>query len=202
MFDEKTCSLMAPTVSGSPLPLAFARIYKAESRIEEVAVVNAHKAPELLACFNMAFLELKEHLVKLQLLKVDALKAANKRRSVVILDEVPRILREKGISSSRSPGGSEDQRQAILDQDEEYLKAKDRVDLLEAMEELLEGKVEGMEWAFTSVKKVLGNDNPWHHGSGLSKDRNLSAPSELPEGLQPGVTIDPNSTRAKFGGSK
>ena len=59
------------------------------------------------------------------------------------------------------------------------------------------GKLKGIEWAFTSVKKILGQDNGWRD---LNQNRNLSA-GPLPETATAG-TVDPNSIRARFGGAK
>lgn len=204
MFDEKTCSLLVPTTSGvTPLPMRS--IWAAEQRCQEVAFVNAQKAPELLATFNVGYLEVKEALTKLRLFLVDAEKTANLRRSVIILDEAPRILKEKGLTRPSNPGGSEDLRQAVIDADPEHQRLLDRVHIIEAMIELLEGKAEGLVNAFTSVKKILGGENDWR---GLNQNRRLSAGADLPA-AQPGMTVTslptsaparaPSGVRSMFG---
>lgn len=195
MFDQKTCSLVVPSGEGKdPLLLPMGKIYETESRIQEVATVNAHRAPELLATFNMAYLDVKNYIVRLHLCLADAEKAANLRKSIVILDIVPGVLKAKGISNARSPGGSEDQREAVLAQDQEYIKCTDRVHMIEAIIELLEGKKEGFEWAFTSVKKILGGETNW---ADINKNRNLSAPAEH----RPMRPTNPNDPRSGFGGA-
>jgi hypothetical protein len=181
-----------------PFLLPMRKIYDTESRIQEVATVNAHKAPELLATFNMCYLDIKNYVTRLHLCLADAEKAKNLRRSIVVLDIVPQVLRDKGVANARSPGGSEDQREAVLAQDVEYIKCVDRINMIEAIIELLKGKEEGIEWAYTSVKKILGGENDW---AGLNKNRNLSVPIEHPglAGTRPGAS-DPNSPRNRFGG--
>lgn len=203
LFDPSTCSILAPAGNGT-VAIPIRTIYDAESRIPEVATANAHKAPELLATFNTAYLDIKDVVLKLRYLLIEAEKAANRRRAIVLLDEVPKILASKGISNARSPGGSEDQRNAILDLDDEYIALMDKVHLMEALLELMDGKLTAVEWAFTSVKKILGQDNGWRD---LNQNRNLSA-GPLPEAATAGMTItstnpiDPNSIRARFGGAK
>jgi hypothetical protein len=197
MFDEQTCSLLAPVRSGS-VAIPIRSVYEAESRIPEVATANAHKAPELLATFNIAYLDVKDVLLKLECLQIEASKDVNRRKAIVILDEVPKILAAKGLSSARSPGGSEDQRNAILDTDAEYLAANDRLSLIKAMIKLMEGKLKGVEMAYTSVKKILGQDNGWKD---LNQNRNLSAGAPMPD-VTAGMTVDPSNPRSRFGGAK
>lgn len=187
---------MVPRADGRTYPLALRAIYEAESRIQEIAIVNAHKAPELLATFNIAYLKVKEHIVQLELMLCDAKQKLATRKSILTLDEVPRILKEKGLFVEKNPGGNEDQRQAIFNVDPEYIKNQDRVDIIKAMISLLDGKKDGLEWAYTSVKKILGGETNW---ADMNQNRNLSAPSQHPTTV--GQTYDPTSPRSKFGGS-
>lgn len=120
-----------------------------ESRIREVATVNPHTAPELLMIFNQGYLELHRMVTMLSYEHLKAMDAANRVRSVLLLDTVPDLLKKKGLSSSK------DLRDAIIDGDMGYQVAKDRVDQLEAVIELLKGKLKAIEWAYTSVKKIL-----------------------------------------------
>jgi hypothetical protein len=140
----------------APLQIDLANVYKAESRIPEVAFVTPQKAPELLALFIDAYSSLSKHLVALDFERSQAERAANKIRGIIMLDKIPGILAEKGLASSRSPLGSEDVRQAILDTDIEYTTALDKIDALSAGVELIKGKLKSVEMAYTSVKKILG----------------------------------------------
>jgi hypothetical protein len=192
MFDAKTCSMIVPVPGAAPLALPLKEIFHAEERVKEVAFVNAHKAPELLACFNIAYLDINDHLSRLELALHMVQKAAKERAAIVILDEVPRILKEKGISTARSPGGSEDQREAILAQDAVYSACVDRVEQVKAMLTLMKGKKEAIVMAYNSVKKILGGEQ---HGSpDLTQNRNLSA-----GGPQSGPAV---GTYAGFGGAR
>lgn len=149
--------------------LNMTNIYRAEERIQEIAFVTQHKAPELLAMFNMVFLELTRHITRVKYEKVEAEKAAERVRAVILLDKVPGILEAKGLTSARSPAGSEDLRNAILSVDPEYSAAVDKCDQVNAVLGLLEGKLKGIEWAYSSVKKILG-ENAYNHSNPTLKD--------------------------------
>lgn len=214
IWDEASHSLKAPRANGSFVLIPMLRINTLMSRCQDVATVNTHKAPELLATLNTAWLEIKTAIATLELLMVEAQRVANQRMSVVILDEAPKILLAKGLVTSRTPSGSADQREAILAADTEYDVATNRVALLKAMIQIMKDKQENVENAYNSTKKVLGANNEW---SGYSQQRGLSAAAELPAHLTPGMTYDPlyipttptptpvpvsNSLRSRFGGAK
>ncbi len=162
MFDADLNMIVPISSNGDEVPtkLALKRLYAVTSRIQEVATVNAHKAPELLATFNRAYCDLGEYLSMLELCWHHADRKARDIRSRIILDDVPRILAEKGLASARNPGGSADQREAILDGSAEYQKALERVQVIKCMSTFLKDKRDSLEMAFTSVKKILGNESP------------------------------------------
>lgn len=189
-------AIMVPRPDGTSVALDMGEIYQAEARVKEVAIVNAHKAPELLAVFNMAFLTLNDHLRKLEMCLNEADKKARQIRSVIILDKVPEILKAKGLASARSPGGSEDQRQAVLDADADYTAARDRVELIRCMIELLKGKRQAFEMAYTSIKKLL-SEGP--SAGGLGMNRSLSA-GETPASATAGQNV--GRSHPAFGGAK
>lgn len=142
--------------NASPVTLDLTGICKAECRIMEVAVVTPQKAPELLATFNSACLELSRFVTFLESEHIYATRAAARIKGTILLDKVPTILKEKGLSNPKSPAGSEDMRNAILDVDEEYQAALDRVYEMSCYMSLLKGKLKNIEMAYSSVKKILG----------------------------------------------
>lgn len=166
-------------------------MYAARSRIQEIATVNSHKAPELLSMFNRAWLDAGDHLGVLDLCLYEAEKTARQVRSKILLDKVPEILREKGISSARSPGGSEDQRTAILDSDPEYTEACDRVQQVKSLIQLVSDNRDGLEKAYSSVKKILGDGG--HRSYGVSSPTVRTSVGELSFGPPVG------GPRANFG---
>lgn len=153
-------SLQIPSGEGGEgfIELKMSDIYRAMDRIEEISIVNDHKAPELISCFVRAYTSLTDHLSQVSAEVVKAKNALSTRTAIVILDEAPRILREKGVASSRSPGGSEDQRNAVLEIDAGFQKARDRLQQLQAFYELLEGKRDSIEKAYMAVRKIIGEN--------------------------------------------
>ncbi|NDD84296.1 hypothetical protein EBZ38_08505 [bacterium] len=138
--------------TNQPLIIDLTLIHEVEQRIQEVAFVTSQKAPELMARFNEAFLVLTEYLPKVDYQKLVAQREADKRKSVVLLDEATKILKEKGLSSSA------DLRKAVLDSDEQYQELCDRVHQISCIYEQLDGKKKAIEMAYTATKKVLGEN--------------------------------------------
>ena len=139
-----------------PKVLDLTRVYAIEDRVQEIAYVTPQKAPELLARFNETFLYLHKMVSSLEYVYLEAEGEANRIKSIVLLDRAPEILEKKGLINGKSRAGSEDLRNAVLAQDEEYQSALDIVAQIQCIIELLRGKLKGIEWAFTSVKKILG----------------------------------------------
>jgi hypothetical protein len=133
-------------------------IGKAESRIQDVRIANTGNAAELLSCFTLAWKDLHQHVVLLIKEKNDAVRHADRVRARIILDEAPNVLKLKGLLSARSPAGSEDLREAVLAQSDEYQETLERIDYITAVIELLKGKLNAFDMAFTSVKKILSGD--------------------------------------------
>lgn len=153
---QSETAIVCPIVDAAPQVIDLTEVNRIEARVEEVAFVTAAKAPELMARFNEAYLYVHKHICLLEYELVRAQRQANKIRSIILLDKAPVILEQKGLLSGRSKSGSEDLRNAILDQDEEYQEALDQTHKVECIIELLRGKLKGFEWAYTSVKKILG----------------------------------------------
>ncbi len=159
------------TPGAAPLVINLAAILKAEARQEEVATVNAMKAPELLKTLNRSWLDLSETLSKLYQEKGRAVKAAEKRKAVLVLEVVPKTLADKKLASNEA------NREAVISLDTEYEELEDKVLQITAVMKFLEGKLHSFENAFSSVKKILGNDQPYMRGGGNS---NLSGTTEGP----------------------
>ena len=128
-------------------------IMRAEMRGDEIAFVTPEKAPELLATFNRAYLDASQFFATLKLEQNRAEDAVNKARAVALIDKVPVLIKEKGLTSSA------DVRQALVEQDADYQAAKERLDMISAMLEYMKGKMKYLENAFTSVKKIMDTGN-------------------------------------------
>jgi hypothetical protein len=188
--------IVCPVVGREPMVLDLTEIYVVEQRIDEVAFVTKGKAPELLATFNRAYLALHKAVTLLEYELVQANVEAEKVKAVVILDRAPGILEAKGLLKGQGRSGSVDQREAVLAQDSEYQEALDRTEKLKCIIKLLQGKLKGLEWAYTSVKKVYGDG-----GSNLL-DRTIGPGSGSGEAPVGGTNADPHPSvgfgRAKY----
>lgn len=142
-----------------PIIVNLREILKIENRIQEVQMVNSTKAPELLSSFTVGWKDLYKHIVLLIHEKNVASNMANRIRGRVLLDEIPEILKAKGLASSRSPTGSEDLREAVLATHDEYQKSLEKVQHIACVIELLKSKARAIQMAYESVKKILSGVN-------------------------------------------
>lgn len=153
--------IFAPTAkAGAPsIVIDLGHWARLEARIQEVATVTPVKAPELLATFNRAALDLDSLGTQLELEYQIAVREADKVRAEVLLDRVPKILAEKGLATAKNPMGSEDLRNAVLAQDRDYDAAIERAEQLKALTKLVRGKYDAFERAFRSVRTLVGEQN-------------------------------------------
>jgi hypothetical protein len=177
----ESTSLMVPLGDGGEdgagrFTIDLNPIFISEARQDEVATVTPVKAPELLAEFNRSWRDIHAHLTKLEAEKNKAEKALKKRKGILILEVIPARLKELEIASAA------DTRQAVIDTDTEYLALSDRFDQLKAAIMFLKGKAESFENAYSSVKKIMGED-AYNHGAGRGSNPRLSGdttPSQRP----------------------
>lgn len=135
-------------VGETPIILELQQTQEAMSRIGEISVINSASLPELLACFSKALVELNRALSVISLEIVKASHKVDKRKAILLLDEMPGILLAKNIKSS------EDVRNAIFALDEQYSKLCEQKDVLEAVFENLKGKSKNLELALYSIKTI------------------------------------------------
>jgi hypothetical protein len=159
-----------PRPNASWQRIAIDSVYQAEGRLEEVAIANLQRAPELLSTFNKAWLEASRVVTQLQYelghLKADM--AALKGE--IILTKAPGKLQALGLATEKNPTGSEGIRQAIVDQDPDYRALSGILTDLTYVRDLFEAKRDALENAYESVKKILGSMAPQM----LQRNPNLS----------------------------
>jgi hypothetical protein len=126
-----------------------------ENRKNEIAYATKVTAPELMQIFNTGYCSVQRMMAQISFEYTQAVKFANKRKSIVILEVAPIMLQERGLATKKNPAGSEDLRNAVLGQDEEYLSLQDKVHMLEAAYEFLKSKAKGFEMAYSSAKKIF-----------------------------------------------
>jgi len=141
-----------------PMRLDLTELQLAESRTKELAYVNKETAQELMYMFNHAYAKVHEMLVSVRYEFEQAQTYAARRKAIVLLDIAPNILKEKGLLSSRSPAGSEDLRQSVLDIDAEYFDYQQKINALKALYQYLQGKTEALERNYYAAKKSLDQD--------------------------------------------
>lgn len=146
--DEIVC----PKADGRPVVIDLRQIAIMERRLDDVQAVTPQKAPELLATFNRAFLEVGKLAIGMRAELGSAERTARSIRSRVVLDEVANVLKQKGLGSAK------DLRDAVLDGHVEYQDALERQHQIKCVVELLRDKQEAFKNAYSSVKKIMGED--------------------------------------------
>ena len=144
---------IVPTGETALMKLEMRKVLLAESRADEVAIVTPAKAPELMATFNRGYLDASNLFAKAKLEQARAEDSVNQIRAEILIDRVPALLKEKGLTTSA------DIRQALVESDPEYQEARERMARLDAMVEYLKGKMKFLENAYTSVKKIMDTGN-------------------------------------------
>jgi hypothetical protein len=165
---DKRDILRAP-MGGSDRSLHFdiTDLNRAEVRCDEVKNVTKLKAPELLTLFNKAHATASRIVVALTAEHTQAKSALDRIRAEILLDKAPQILKEKGLATAKSPSGSEELRQAVVDMDPQYIAMNERINILDAMRRLLAIKAKMFDNSFTAIKKILGEDAFSHASGGL-----------------------------------
>ena len=183
MVNEKGI-IMCPRARGmAPIEINLVEIKKLEHRLDEIAFVNLMKAPELLAAFTRIYSDLSDFLASLESEKCKAERDARTRRSIILVDDMPKLLREKGLTTSKSPTGSADTREAILELDSAYQEALEVVEQIQCVIRFLKDKREAFSMGYHAVKRILEKLQP-----GLSRHINASPDGDNDIGDNNGTT--------------
>lgn len=129
--------------------LDITSIKTGESRLIEARVVNPATYSDLEFCFNEGYRQAKAHLSEVGYEITRAKKALKDATSVAIIDEYPKFLKEKGLKDNATV------RNAFLQRQDSCVKAQDRIDMLVAIETLLEGKIKVFENVCRYMKKQI-----------------------------------------------
>lgn len=166
LIQETHMTVPAGKTGAAPIEIDLAQLLIAEQRQDEIAMVTPIKAPELLALFNRSWRTADQHVTKLTSERVVGERELEQRRSRLLLDEIPAILESKGVKDSK------DTRDAAIALDEKMVAINERVDALIAAVAYFKGKLKSFENAFTSVKKIMGEDA--YNMQGRIGNKNLS----------------------------
>jgi hypothetical protein len=175
-METKQNLLILPTADNKDLSFNLEELAKIESRKKEISYVNKETAPELLHIFNEGFLEVSKISTRiLQEYEKMTLKV-KERRAQVILDLAPEELKKRNLVTSRSPSGSEDQRQAILDLDKQYQELVEKSNALKAAYNYFKIRAKSLEMAYQAVKKVIDPNSNNSYSGYLSTTPDIEEP--------------------------
>lgn len=157
--------------NGSTFEVDMDKILRLDARKVEIPIVSKVTGGELMRAME------EGHGIAGRLLASVALEAAriqdaiNKRAAVIVLDEIPALLKAKGLATARSPGGSEDQREHALNADDQLGALKECLAQLESIKAILKIHVQGFIMAFSAVKRVMDSQMGYmgnHTGTGAT----------------------------------
>jgi hypothetical protein len=203
-----TLSIPRPLQGLNPFEVDLTLAYQAEGHLKEIATAGSGNALFLVSKFARAYNALGRAYGMLYKEVGSAAIDSRKRRAHIILDLAPAKAKEKGLSSQRSPTGSEDVREAICYSDPDYCAIEEYRAALEAAKELVFIKLQAMRMGYEAVKSIIrgtsssaGNSvhNVGHEDEGTLMDRALDAverSEEQPNEEVPLVRSSPEPTNS------
>ena len=142
--------LTIPEFGSTPaITLDVTKIKEGEKRLVEAKVVNPGTYSDLEYVFNEGYRQAKTHLSQVGYEITVAKKALRTAKSKYLLDEYPEFLKENKLKDNASV------RDAFLERQDEYVAAQDRIDMLTALESLLEGKIKVFENVCRYMRKEM-----------------------------------------------
>lgn len=180
-FEDLSLSIPPPP-GGTEINIDLTPVINAERRLHEIAYVNRETAGSLMVVLNEGYGEAGKILAMLRLEHTRALRDANKRKSIVMLEVAPKKLQELKLTNSKSPAGSADLRQSVLDMDDEWLELMDRANLIEAVADYVKAKQKTLDNGIWNTRKVI---DP--HGRPVIGS--LSMPKNTPDSVEAGMTV-------------
>jgi hypothetical protein len=138
-----------PFKSSNALALPMTAIREGERRLVEAKLVNAATYADLEYCFGEGYREAKKNvsLINYEISKAE--KALREAKSIAILDEYPGFLKENSLKDNATV------RDAYLERCPDYVAAHDRIDMLKAMLDLMEGKIKVFENVSRFMRKEI-----------------------------------------------
>lgn len=131
------------------VPIQMSKIREGENRLIEAKVVNPATYTELEFTFNEGYREAKNGLSVIGYEIMHAEKIVRRIKSEYLLDEYPSFIKERRINDNTA------NREAFLESKKNYTNAIDRVIMLKALEQLLEGKVKVFENVCRYMRKQM-----------------------------------------------
>ena len=185
---------MVPSALGKPHCLDMRRIHKAEARLIELSGVTKDKAGELIYCFLESWGEARTYLAVLRQEFARSKQKLRTIRGIIVLDRAADLLASKGLASSRSPAGSEDLRDSVVNTDPDYLAAADVLAQVEAAVETMESKAEKLKMAYFAINKLIDGTGKVDTSGGTGDD----APGSFSESEKVQKFIEENNNSANY----
>jgi hypothetical protein len=179
---QEETNYLVPTGDGaSKIAIDLVEIVKAEQRLQDVAIVNQHTAPELLSTFNNTWLKLNRSVTQLTFQKNKADNCYKNAQANAKLECTEGKLAELGHSKA-----SADLRAAFVQKDLQVQATKDRLDEISYVLEVLRGKMEAFYNAYSSVKRLTDGKSlpPGNYGDGNRPETFGPPKKAIPESEQ------------------
>jgi hypothetical protein len=181
-------------------------VFTAKARLVELQAITRLKAGELVHAFIRAWSDTAKLAKQAERQLTRAKRKLKEVRAVVILDRVPAELVKRGWATSRSPVGSEDIRESIVDNDAEYQKASDRLEQIQAAVAILTIDAETFKMAYFSVNKLVDpydrTQNDTSGGIGEGEVGAMTDSERVEEFVSQHGTVKQQNYRGAFGAPK
>jgi hypothetical protein len=125
--------------SSDQIMLPMTSIREGERRLIEAKMVNPATYADLEYTFGEGYREAKKNITIIGYEITRAEKALREAKSVAILDEYPDFLKQNKLKDNATV------RDAFLERQANFVAAHDRIDMLKAMQDLMDGKVRVFE---------------------------------------------------------
>ncbi len=150
MDNSKKAELVIPQFGSLPqMTLDLTKIKEGEDRLYEAQNVNVISYSNLEYVYNEGYREAKKHLSQVGYQITRAEKALREAKSRALLDEYPVFLKDRNMKDSAQI------RDAYLETVKDYTEAQDRIDMLKAIDALLDGKVKVFENTCRYMKRQI-----------------------------------------------
>lgn len=142
--------LVIPAFDDRPVvTLEFNSIREGECRLIEARVVNPSTYSDLEYSFNEGYREAKKNLSIIGYEITQAERILRRIKSELILDEYPSFLKDGRLKDNATV------RDAFLEKNQNYVGAQERINMLKAMESLLDGKIRIFEKTCQYMRKQM-----------------------------------------------
>jgi len=147
---EQAVELAIPQFDDRPVvTLNFSNIKEGERRLIEARLVNPSTYSDLEYSFNEGYREAKANLSVIGYEITQAERIFRRIRSELILDEYPQFLKTKGMKDNATV------RDAFLESNKNFVDAQERINMLKAMESLVDGKIKVFENVCRYMRKQM-----------------------------------------------